>query len=99
MVPASEEEVKKPLNGDENSSPASSRDSMGESDSVTKGSRICMDAEKAVNLSVERGVWGSQVEFVMTCISYAGSYRKAWKADSSPLTLLLFNRELRYEKD
>ena len=32
-----------------------------------------VDDEKLFEVSeIERGLWGSQLEFVMTCISYAG---------------------------
>ena len=44
-------------------------------DAMIRRASVDMDPEKADEKSaVDRGVWGSQVEFVMTCISYAGGF-------------------------
>ena len=49
------------------------KESLNVEDTAVKRDSLHMDVEKAEEkLSVDRGVWGSQVEFVMTCISYAG---------------------------
>ena len=62
------EEVKIPLKGEDRGSILTAKDA--ESPPVDHH----FDEEVSEGSEIERGLWGSQMEFIMTCISYAGEF-------------------------
>ena len=57
-----------PMKGESPSSTSLNADDV----SVLKTSPGDANGEKGSTSKTDRGLWGSQLEFVMTCISYAG---------------------------
>ena len=66
MAAVNEKEVEIPLNAEER---ASGKDISSVSEATGDG-----DLENlSQNFEVARGQWGNQLEFVLTCVSYAGN--------------------------